>query len=59
MSTAPPPVDPSKIPALSGVFTPQLEEHDLTDLTVQGELPDDLRGTYPSGLHGSWFPPGT
>ena len=57
MSTAPPPVDPSKIPALSGVFTPQLEEHDLADLAVQGELPDDLRGTYVRNGPNPLFPP--
>jgi carotenoid cleavage dioxygenase len=45
-SAAPPPVDPATIPALSGVFTPQADEHDLSDLVVEGELPIDLRGTY-------------
>src|SRR6476620_8197697 len=57
MSTAPPPVDPSKVPALSGVFTPQPDEHDLADLTVEGELPADLRGTYVRNGPNPLFPP--
>lgn len=58
MSTAPPPpVDPSQIPTLSGVFTPQTHEHDLADLTVRGELPADLRGTYVRNGPNPLFPP--
>ena len=57
MSTAPAPVDPAKIPTLSGVFTPQPDEHDLADLPVQGEWPADLRGTYVRNGPNPLFPP--
>jgi carotenoid cleavage dioxygenase len=56
-STPPPPVDPTTISALSGVFTPQRDEHDLTDLRVDGELPADLRGTYVRNGPNPLFPP--
>lgn len=57
MTTPPLPVDAAQIPTLSGVFTPQLEEHDLGDLVVQGELPADLRGTYVRNGPNPLFPP--
>lgn len=42
----PAPVDMAHHAHLSGVFAPQREEVDVTDLEVTGELPADLRGSY-------------
>jgi carotenoid cleavage dioxygenase len=57
MTTAPPPVDPSTNPHLSGLFAPQPDEHTFDDLVVQGELPADLRGTYVRNGPNPLFPP--
>ena len=51
----PEPVDPSTIATLSGVFAPVNDERDAADLTVHGDLPDDLPSRVPAGLHGNWF----
>jgi carotenoid cleavage dioxygenase-like enzyme len=53
----PAPVDPAKIPALSGVFAPVHEEHDVAGLTVHGEIPGDLRGAYLRNGPNPLFPP--
>lgn len=45
-STAPPPVNMVGHAHLSGVFAPQRTEVDVDELTVVGELPADLNGTY-------------
>ncbi|KAF0969391.1 MULTISPECIES: carotenoid oxygenase family protein [Gordonia] len=44
--TRPAPVDMSRNPFLTGVFAPQRDEVDATDLPVSGEIPADLRGSY-------------
>lgn len=46
VTTAPPPVDPTQYPFLSGCFAPITTETDRSDLPVVGEIPADLRGTY-------------
>jgi carotenoid cleavage dioxygenase len=45
-TTAPAPLDPTTVPQLQGVFAPVAEEHDDTNLTVEGELPKGLIGAY-------------
>lgn len=42
----PAPVDMHTHPFLTGVFAPQREEVDVADLSVAGEIPDDLAGSY-------------
>jgi len=53
----PRPVDPVSVPALSGVFAPVPDERDLSDLTVVGELPPDLRGVYLRNGPNPLYPP--
>jgi len=53
----PAPVDPDQIPTLSGVFRPVCEERDAPNLTVTGELPSDLRGSYIRNGPNPMFPP--
>ncbi|MDF3281634.1 carotenoid oxygenase family protein [Gordonia sp. N1V] len=45
-STRPAPVDLAHHSHLTGVFAPQREEVDVADLTVHGDLPNNLRGSY-------------
>ncbi|MEP9395354.1 carotenoid oxygenase family protein [Gordonia sp. VNQ95] len=45
-ATRPAPVDIAHHSHLTGVFAPQREEVDVADLTVHGDLPADLRGSY-------------
>ncbi|HEY6533822.1 MAG TPA: carotenoid oxygenase family protein [Acidimicrobiales bacterium] len=40
------PVDPTTIPYLQGRFEPVHREIDTTDVTIDGEVPADLAGTY-------------
>jgi carotenoid cleavage dioxygenase len=40
------PVDPTTMPYLSGRFEPIHREIDTTEVTIEGELPADLAGTY-------------
>jgi len=53
----PDPVDPSTVPALSGVFAPVSEERDALDLTVEGSLPDGLSGAFLRNGPNPLFPP--
>lgn len=45
-STRPAPLDLTHHSHLTGVFAPQRDEVDVDDLTVHGELPADLHGSY-------------
>jgi carotenoid cleavage dioxygenase-like enzyme len=54
---APKPVDPSKTPALSGVFAPVHDERDAAELSVKGRIPSDLRGAYLRNGPNPLFPP--
>ena len=42
----PPPVDLVHHAHLTGVYAPQREEVDVSDLRVTGNIPDDLHGSY-------------
>lgn len=42
----PAPVDLAHNAYLTGIFAPQRQEVDAADLHVQGQIPDDLRGSY-------------
>jgi carotenoid cleavage dioxygenase-like enzyme len=42
----PRPVDLAQNPYLSGVYAPQRQEVDVSNLVVTGEIPDDLNGSY-------------
>ncbi len=53
----PAPVDPSTIPALSGVFAPVGEDRDAEGLTVEGELPQGLSGAFLRNGPNPLFPP--
>ena len=44
--TRPAPVDMAHHAHLSGVFAPQRQEVDVSDLAMTGEIPDDLHGSY-------------
>ncbi|WP_238420672.1 carotenoid oxygenase family protein [Gordonia sp. 'Campus'] len=51
MTTTTPPTPPAPVELthhshLTGVFAPQREEVDVADLTVRGEIPTDLNGSY-------------
>ena len=46
MGAIPQPIDVSKEPHLQGVFAVQTDEVDVADLTVEGDLPDELEGAY-------------
>jgi carotenoid cleavage dioxygenase len=54
---APPPVDPSTLPTLSGVFEPVHIERDVANLKVRGTIPPDLRGAYLRNGPNPLFPP--
>ncbi len=53
----PAPVDPSSIPALSGVFAPIDGDRDAEGLTVEGELPPGLSGAFLRNGPNPLFPP--
>lgn len=57
MSTAPAPIDPTTNAHLQGVFAPVHEEHDDTNLVVEGELPKGLLGAYLRNGMNPVFPP--
>ncbi|HZU90197.1 MAG TPA: carotenoid oxygenase family protein, partial [Stellaceae bacterium] len=51
------PVDPAANPYLSGAFAPVDEECDVSDLPIEGRLPEDLRGVYLRNGPNPKFPP--
>ena len=51
------PVDPTRIPHLSGLFAPVDQELDLGDLPIVGRIPEDLRGVYLRNGPNPKFPP--
>lgn len=55
--SVPAPVDPATEVHLQGVFAPVTEEHDATDLPVEGELPAGLSGAYLRNGQNTAFPP--
>jgi carotenoid cleavage dioxygenase len=56
-TTVPDPIDPATNVHLQGVFAPVHEEHDDTNLEVEGELPEGLRGAYLRNGMNPVFPP--